>query len=157
MSCVEGISVSERQRRSRTHRRSSSFPNLDIPLKHLLIPKTKCKRSHGHSSRDRTKIKHALILQQPQVIKGIHTMSHSIQHHRALYLLCFLPCPGDFIMMHITHIGEPVPTPYLDGPETPVLVRVFTEVTDDVCFFGGVDPSSWRVLVDLRWRGFLYR
>ena len=64
----------EEGKKKKTHRSSSSLSNVNIPLKHRRVHGEKLEGSDRHRGRDCTKIKHALVLQNPQIIQRITRM-----------------------------------------------------------------------------------
>jgi len=103
---------------------------LDIPLKHRRIHKTQLERSNCHRRRDRTKIKHVLILQDPQMIQRITRMPQRIQHHPTLRPRRLFQSRR---VIKVLHLFKPTLLPKnLSGPKIPLLVDVFTKVADDV-------------------------
>jgi hypothetical protein len=119
----------------------SSFgpADLDVALEHIWVFEAERQRRDGHRLWDCAEVEYALVLEQPEVVERIGCMTESVENHRALYVL------GLFLVsrhVHFLHFLKPrlsdggtvlLVSPDFPWPEVPLVVNIFTEVTDDVC------------------------
>ena len=116
---------------------SLGFPDFYVPLERLWIHKYHIERSDGHDLRDRAKVEHGLVLEQPQVVQTIRSVSQNI-HNEASDDPQRLPLVLGSV--HFLHFLEPsvtvdavfLPGPDLLGPEVSPLFSVLPVVPDDV-------------------------
>ena len=77
------ISINATRENARTHPSSLGFPNFDVPLERLWVHEHRIEGSNGHNLGYRAKVEYSLVLEQPQIIQTIRSVSQNVHNESA--------------------------------------------------------------------------